>query len=406
MDLGRQAALSAQGRGLLAGGVTAALCGAFLAERDLLRLGLVITVLPVLARLWVSWANRGLLVRRRLHQHTIEVGARTTVEIAIENPGRTLPGVLLEDARPSALGTPTRMTLRSLGRDPTGPVLYDLAGTTRGVFEIGPLAVILDDPFGLARSRQETGPVDRLTVVPALVDLPATRLAPAWEGVGENRPRSFALGNAADVAVRDYRTGDDLRRVHWRSTARTGELMVRREEQPAQSRATLLLDNRSRAHRGTRVDSSLEVAISAVGSIAVHLARSGYQVRLITAGGDMVGDGWHDDPSGLNVSILLQELALLNRSDQAQLDPGWIDHTASQSMLVGIFGMLHPDDLDFLGRLRRRGVVNRAVAIDPRPWSNRPGDRPATDLLMAEGWLASTVASREQIPRAWQELGR
>ena len=74
--------------------------------------------------------------------------------------------------------------------------------------------------------------------------LPTIPLTGAWTGSGDNRPRAFATGSAEDVTVREYRRGDDLRRVHWRSSARTGELMVRREEQPWQSRATLFLDNR------------------------------------------------------------------------------------------------------------------------------------------------------------------
>ncbi len=402
----RSAALTTQGRGLLAGGLTAAACGAYLGERDLLRLGLAIAALPLLAKLWVALANHGLRVQRRLQPQTIEAGSSATVELSIENPGWTLPDVLLQDTHHPALGEPPRMAVRSLGRGSTGPLTHRMIGTTRGVFEVGPLSVLLSDPFGLAQARSQAGPTGRLTVVPTLVDLPATTLLPAWDGVGENRPRSFALGNAADVAVRDYRTGDDLRRVHWRSTARTGDLMVRQEEQPSQSRATLILDDRSRAHRGSRVDSSLEVAISAAGSIAVHLADLGYQVRLVTAGGDLVGGGWHDGQGALNVAVLLQELALLTRSEQAHLNPNWIDDSTSQSLLIGVFGMLHADDLAFLGRLRRRGITNRAVAIDPRPWSSRSSDRPATELLAGEGWLVGTAADRAQLPRAWQELAR
>ena len=60
-----------------------------------------------------------------------------------------------------------------------------------------------------------------------------------------------------------YRDGDELRRVHWRSTARHGELMVRREEQRWRNRAVLLLDTRARAHSGTGAGSSFEFAVSA-----------------------------------------------------------------------------------------------------------------------------------------------
>ena len=53
------------------------------------------------------------------------------------------------------------------------------------------------------------------------------------------------MATIADASTREYRHGDDLRKVHWKSTARTGELMVRREEQPWESRATVVLDTRA-----------------------------------------------------------------------------------------------------------------------------------------------------------------
>lgn len=79
--------------------------------------------------------------------------------------------------------------------------------------------------------------------------------------------------------------GDDLRRVHWKSTARTGELMVRREEQPWESRATVVLDTRAAGHRGDGPTASFEWAVSAAASIAVHLRQAGYKLRLVTGSG-------------------------------------------------------------------------------------------------------------------------
>ena len=73
---------------------------------------------------------------------------------------------------------------------------------------------------------------------------PRSRSAAPGPAPATTGPRAFATGSAEDVTVREYRQGDDLRRVHWRSSAKLGELMVRREEQPWQSRATLFLDNR------------------------------------------------------------------------------------------------------------------------------------------------------------------
>ena len=141
-----------------------------------------------------------------------------------------------------------------------------------------------------------------LTVTPRTVPLSTIPLGGAWTGSGDNRPRAFAIGSAEDVTVREYRRGDDLRRVHWRSSARVGELMVRREEQPWQSRATLFLDNRVRSHRGQGIASSLEAAVSVAASIAVHLTHRGFAVRLVTAAGEDPSSAWHFRDSDLNTA--------------------------------------------------------------------------------------------------------
>ena len=124
-------------------------------------------------------------------------------------------------------------------------------------------------------------------------------------------PRSVAAAGDDDVAPREYRHGDDLRRVHWRSTARHGELMVRREEQQWQSRGALLLDTRRYAHRGEGPRSSFEVAVSAAASIGVQLGREGLGLRLVTDQGEVLA------PSAAFEGALLDSLAVARTSPDA-----------------------------------------------------------------------------------------
>src|SRR5690606_26341429 len=88
-----------------------------------------------------------------------------------------------------------------------------------------------------------------------------------------------------DVSVRDYRDGDDLRRVHWPATARTGSLMVRQEDRPAMKRAIVLLDSRESVH-GPTISPSLAWAVTMAASVVAHTERQGYAVHLITASPD------------------------------------------------------------------------------------------------------------------------
>ncbi len=81
--------------------------------------------------------------------------------------------------------------------------------------------------------------------------------------------------------LREYEVGDDLRRVHWRSTARTGELMLRQDEMPWEARSTILLDTRPSTHHGESFERAVEIAAS----LATAMCRGRRQVRFMTTGG-------------------------------------------------------------------------------------------------------------------------
>jgi uncharacterized protein (DUF58 family) len=184
------------------------------------------------------------------------------------------------------------------------------------------MSLRLTDPFGLCEMQAAFTATDRLTVTPVVHPLDPVALGGEWTGSGESRSRSVAAAGEDDVATREYRYGDPLHRVHWRSTARYGELMVRREEQPWQARATLLLDARTRAHRGEGPGSSFEWAVSAAASVGVHLVRRGYAVRLINDSGISVLSAAHD-PQGVGADfegLLLDALSVVETSTTANLD--------------------------------------------------------------------------------------
>ena len=244
-------------------------------------------------------------------------------------------------------------------------VTYQVRSDVRGRFEIGPMTVRVSDPFGLVELGRTFRTTVPLTVTPRTVPLPHIPLGGAWTGSGDNRPRAFATGSAEDVTVREYRRGDDLRRVHWRSSARVGELMVRREEQPWQSRATLFLDNRLRAHRGQGIASSLEAAVSAAASIAVHLSHRGFAVRLVTATGEDPSSAWHFRDADLNTGPLLEALAVVQAVHQPQLDTGWLDRGRARRP--------HGRRLR-----RRRGHRPPGAAPDAAPRRLGAGDRRST----------------------------
>lgn len=279
--------LTVRGRAFLAGGVTTIAAAAVVGHDSVIRIGVLVMALPLLTAWWIGRSHYRLALTRTVAPQQVVAGQPATVSITVSNDAPTLTGVLLlEERLPYVLGTRPRFVLEGLGAGWRRHATYQVRSDLRGQFEIGPMAVRVSDPFGLVEVARTFRGTTRLTVTPRTVTLPSIPLGGAWTGSGDNRPRAFASGSAEDVTVREYRRGDDLRRVHWRSSARVGELMVRREEQPWQSRATVYLDNRGTAHRGQGAASSLEAAVSAAASIALHLSQHGYTVRLVTASGE------------------------------------------------------------------------------------------------------------------------
>src|SRR5690349_11740137 len=313
--------LTIRGRAFVAAGITAIVCAILLGQPSLSRVGVLVLALPLVSAFFIGRSRYRLSLVRTVTPQLVTAGSPAKVSLALTNEGRTPSGVLLlEDQVPYVLGTRPRFVLEGIGHGWRHSVAYQVRSDVRGRFEIGPMSVRVSDPFGLVELGRTFRTTVPLTVTPRTITLPQIPLGGAWTGSGDNRPRAFATGSAEDVTVREYRRGDDLRRVHWRSSARVGELMVRREEQPWQSRATLFLDNRASAHRGQGIASSLEAAVSAAASIAVHLTRRGFAVRLVTATGEEPGSAWHVRGAELNAGPLLESLAVVTPVPQARLE--------------------------------------------------------------------------------------
>ncbi len=206
-------------------------------------------------------------------------------------------------------------------------VSYRVRSDLRGRYPLGPLQLRLTDPFGMCELTRSFSATDTLTVVPRVEALPPVRLAGEGSGYGESRTRALALAGEDDVIPRGYRHGDDLRRVHWRSTARYGELMVRREEQPHRARCTVLLDTRRIAYHGAGPGLGVRV-----GGDRRRLGRrctcwsAATPSRLLTDTGTCVpgpdGTGGSGGDSSDAAGTLLDTLAVVGHSDGAGLSRG------------------------------------------------------------------------------------
>ncbi len=403
------ASLTTRGRAFLAAGVTAIACAIVLGQPALTRVGVLLVALPLIAAYLIGRSRYRLALVRTVTPQLVAAGQPSRVQLVLTNEGRTPTGVLLlEDHVPYVLGARPRFVLEGIGHGWRRHVTYQVRSDVRGRFEIGPMTVRVGDPFGMVevgRAFQATVP---LTVTPRTVALPAVPLGGAWTGSGDNRPRAFASGSAEDVTVREYRRGDELRRVHWRSSARVGELMVRREEQPWQSRATLFLDNRAGVHRGQGIASSLETAVSMAASIAVHLSQRGFTVRLVTADGEDATNAWHFRDADMNTGPLLEALAVVQPSNRPLPDTSWLAEGGGPGgLVVAIVGELDELDLPIMRRMQHQAGSALAVALDVAAWGTPlAGTGASAAILGQQGWRAVPLRPSDRLEAAWQDLGR
>ncbi len=408
--------LTVRGRAFLAAGVTAIACAIILGQPSLTRVGILLAGAPLVAAAVIGRSRYRLALVRTVSPQLVAAGQPAQVQLDLTNEGRTPSGVLLlEDHVPYVLGTRPRFVLEGIGFGWRRQVTYQVRSDIRGRFDIGPMAVRLGDPFGLVELGRAFRTTVPLTVTPRTVLLPNIPLGGAWTGSGDNRPRAFATGSAEDVTVREYRRGDDLRRVHWRSSARIGELMVRREEQPWQSRATLFLDNRAGAHRGLGVASSLETAVSVAASVALHLSHRGFTVRLVTAEGEDPDSSWHFRDSERNSGPLLEALAVLQESSRATIDTRWLADSSRGGLMVAVFGSVDELDSPVLRRMRQHSSTAIALALDVAGWGGAPhggapqGATPSLAVvgsLSRQGWRAVPMRNHDRLDNVWLDLGR
>ncbi|GAB3238311.1 DUF58 domain-containing protein [Glycomyces halotolerans] len=406
--------LTGRGKTLLAVSVAVGLTALLVGEGDLLRAAMLAAIAPLGGLALLRWTRPSLESNRVLNPAQVEAGQPTQVRLGIQNTGRKRPAALmLEDRIPYRLGNRPRLVLERLAPGARSVVNYTIVPGTRGAYELGPLRVRCSDPFGLAFSNQEFPMTTRLIVTPRVEPLPTLQL-PGGAGLssGESQAQAVAITGDDDIAVREYRHGDDLRRVHWKASAHRGELMVRREEQPWENSAAVLLDVRRGAHRGEGDQSSFEWMVGAAASATVRLTRDGMAPRLVTAHSEF------ECRQG-EFGQALRYLATVSAGPDAPMS-SVVERTQrhrSVSAVVALMGHLTPEEAAHLAPLARRGGHCAALLLDPTRWGPRHGagdprerafaeqHRVAATTLMSAGWQVVPVVSGTELRRVWTGLG-
>jgi uncharacterized protein (DUF58 family) len=400
------AGFTTRGKSFLAAGLAAVFCGLVLGEPTLLRVGALVFLLPLLSALAAGRTRYRLSCVRQLSPPRVPAGQPVRVLLRVENVSRLPTGLLLaEDEVPYTLGSRPRFVLERIERGGTRELDYPLRSDVRGKFTVGPLRLRVADVFGLVELGRSFSSSNTLVVSPKIVPLPGGAVTGSWLGDGDGHAKVAAAAGDDDAGTRPYRDGDELRRVHWRSTARYGELMVRREEQQWRNHAVLLLDTRRSAHVGTGASSSFEFAVSAVASIGVHLAMHGFDGQLVTDGGGAAGPGGFED-------VMLDTLAVIKPSARRDLGAAVAAvRPRSTGLLVVVAGRLSTAEATSLVSSHSGGAPALALLLAVPAWA--PGAQAdARDdeteqtaaVLTAAGWRVAILRPGTPLAAAWRRL--
>ncbi|MCU1457674.1 MAG: hypothetical protein JWL73_1766 [Actinomycetia bacterium] len=287
MTLRSRCNFTRRGWSLFSGAVLLLVVGRIVGTIELAMLAGVALVLLALAlaRVWASATDVD--ATRVLTPRQVVVDQIAHVELELTNHGDDSTGALGLTERFDGGRHTARFVIDRIAPGARSRAVYRLPTTRRGRFDLGPLTASSADPFGLAHRTWTAAPRTWIVIRPRVHPVDPPPVGPASRGAAADPVARTRHGTSNDdfSTLREYEVGDDLRHVHWRTSARLDELMVRQDETRRPEPATVLLDVRASAHDA----SSFELAVEAAASIVVALARSGRPTELMTSAGAILG---------------------------------------------------------------------------------------------------------------------
>lgn len=418
-----QGTLTPRGWGFVAAAAVALLAAQVMGRRDLLHLAVFLALVPAAALVSNLLIRPSMTVQRMPRPDVVEAGHLTEIALSLSHSGLLSGRMSMAEQLPASLGTGPSFVYpgRSVSRDGASHYRYELACPRRGLFELGPVEARHTDPFGLAERHSRLGSTSRLTVTPAAVPLAASVLAGVRGAEGSVAARIQSTPSDDDVMTREYRHGDPMRRVHWAATARHGELMVRQEEAAVSPEATLVVDLRrpafplqGREDRDGPDSPAFEWAVTAVMSIAAHLAELGYSLRLLEHGGGpalahsaSAPEPDSSDYSGREGLAMVAEglaaIAPLDGPTAAGFSDTLLDRIEAHHQrgpIVAVLGRTGREDARQLAAAA--GGAERAIALVVTPRAGTSRD--AVEALRDEGWLAAEATPRSSVAHLWAAL--
>jgi uncharacterized protein (DUF58 family) len=303
---------------------------AILINANLLVLVAGLLCAPLLLNVWMcKRALQGVEVSRSAVRSVV-AGQTLTVDIHLNNRGRRARwGLTVQDRlaaaseQPAGSGLQPRLFLASLTAGRRQRLSYRTILPGRGRYRFGPLRLSSRFPFGLISAKRTIEDQCMLTVYPRIGHLsPAwqRRYCPVPQGTLGSRRAGRAPGDF--FAVREWQAGDSSRWVHWRRSARQGQLIVRQFEQPSDRRLILLVDLWQPEHPSSADLERVELVVSFAATVVADLCqRPGFHLRLVLTGNppqQITGPA-----NGALMTAALEHLAVARAGEQSDVAAVW-----------------------------------------------------------------------------------
>ena len=387
--------LTRQGWLVLLGAVALVVAGRVLGLVELYALAGIAASLLLICVLSVRLSRLDLEVGRVVQPSRVHVGTAGRVELRLRNR-RTLRTPVLRLRDPVSGTRGADLLVPPLHGGEATVAAYRLPTARRGLLRVGPLDVVVADPFGLVRLSMPAAPLTELVVYPHVDEV---RPLPYTTGhdpqAGARRPNSLGRTGEDFYALRPYVVGDDLRKVHWPSSARHGDLMVRQNELPWQGRTTVVVDIR----RAAVPPEALDVAVSAAASVINAAAGRRDLVRLLTT------DGTDSDfgPGSDHVEAIMEHLAVVSSSGSASLRRvvEVLGRRSTGGSLVVVLAAGPDDDLRAVASLRARFGWVSIIQVDRSAYE--PGVPPSEPSATARNLGVVRITRERPFSTVWDE---
>ncbi len=402
--------LTTRGYAFVAAGLTLLVGGDLLGFTDITRVGVLLAALPLLAALNARRHSSEVTVERSVHPPRLVVDQSGMVTVVVQNASERRTQLQLADEQVHyLLGDRPRFVLPPMDPGDIREVSYQIRSQVRGRFRLGPLTLRRQDPYGLATMTASLPGSTDILVLPRIEALGNGRPRAGGFGTEGAIPHMVALHGEDDVAVRAYRDGDDLRRIHWPATAHQLELMVRQEDRPARRRVVLVLDSRTSGHQGSGTLGSFEWAVTAAASVAAHLCAHRYALHLLSSETTTEGTATQT----VEIDEALGSLAMAGLGTARQFDEvlHWAHPLTSAGGLVVAIVTDHDDAvLRRIAALRQPDGTGLLILLDSATFGPSRAEAPAgraralADLVAEAGWSTCVVSSGMTVAQAWDAI--